>query len=307
MRKFLSVLLAVTMAVGMTLGVSAANTGPIKGIDEANYVANIGANVSAITLNDDSKVFSSLNGLADLDVSPGDVIKIPLTGDLFIDANKNPWGGKGTAVPVSTLRNADVAVRTSSTAGSDTAVITLEGSKTSSYIKIAFVKDPAAIGKKFAFSVYLSYKGTRKTETRISVKGRLEESVIEVDSDWDYVDISKGATIKAMTSVKNIDIYLGEYCTIRRNLVKGKTYTGSVTTDILSKDEALFTKYKDLDYIYRLQTVGLKVEGNIVHLDLDSVYYVYNTNGTYIGTTKNPLPYWTKYYLTSKKYDSLVV
>lgn len=316
MKKLFCVLLVATMIIAMTPGASAAVTAAaptvittgIKGIDEAQFINIINENAAAglIAVNNDTKTIRSASDLASLEVVPGDIITIQLTADMFLNSSGKPFTTKAP-VSLSALSLGNVEVRSTVSVGSGSAKISLAGNKNGAYIKIEFTKSPAADGQKFTYATYLSYKGTRKTGTRLPIKGVLEAERIEVDSTWDYVDISKGKVIKALTSVKGIEIYLGEDCTITRNLVKGREYSGTVTTDILAKDEPLFTKYPDLEYIYKLQTVGLKVAGNIVTFDLDDNYYVYNTNGVYIGTTGKALPYWTTYYLSSKKYANIAV
>lgn len=321
MKKIISFLLSVTMIMGMTLSAFASLTpapGPasnpsvlttgIKGINESKFIDIINQNASRglISLNDGTSDIDSASDLTDLILSPGDIIKIELTADMFLDSNGNAFSNKAP-VSLSALNSAQITVRSTTSTGSGLGKISLEGNKSGSRIKIEFSKNPAADGQKFSYGSYLSYRGARKSGTRLQIKGILENSRIEVDSSMDYVDISKGLTIKAKTGVRNLEIYLGEYCTINRTLVKGREYSGIAITDILAKDESLFMKYPNLEYIYRLETVGLKANGNIVTFDLEENYYVYNTNGTYIGRSNNALPYWTKYYITSKKYDSIAV
>lgn len=282
-------------------------TSGIKGVNEAQFISIVNqlAQNGKIELNGAKSGIRSVTNLAELELVPGDKITIPLTADMFLDSK-----GKAFAsgpVSLSALSSGEITVRSTVTTGSGLVKISLEGNKSGSNIKIEFLKSPVADGKKFSYAAYLAHKGVRKSETRLPVKGVLEAARIEVNADSDYADISKGQTVKALSNVKSIDLYLGEDCTITRNLIKGREYSGTASTDILVKDEILFTKYRDLEYIYKLQTVGLKVAGNIVTFDLDSNYYVYNTNGAYIGTTAKALPYWTTYYLTSKKYESIAV
>ena len=86
----------------------------------------------------------------------------------------------------------------------------------------------------------------------------------------------------------------------------GLTVGGTASNNSLTRsDERRFDEY-DLAYIYNLKTSGLKAPGNIVTFDLGSTYYAYNAKGEYIGTTRGALPYWTKYYLTTTKYDFIL-
>lgn len=304
MKKLLSILLAAVMMFGMTLGVSAATIGSgIRGINEKEFATLIAKN--KITLND--KTALSLSDLTDLEPNPGDVIKIYLTGNLFLDRSKNVIGKISDDVSKSALSAGGVDVRTTSTSGAGALTVTIDGNKSNSYIKIEFSKSPEYDKKKFTYSVYLTYNGARKSATRIGVKGTLAAEEVEVNSGDFYVDLSEGVVAKANANVRNVELYLGEYCTVFRTLTRGKTYRGLALTDVLEKDEVLYEKYPYLEYIYRLQTVGLKAEGNIVKFDLEDTYYVYNTNGTYLGTSDKALTYWTKYYLTSKKYDKIEV
>lgn len=308
MKKLLCILLSAVMLFGMTLGASAKTVSSgVRGINESGFSVQLAENVKfgKIMLNDKTKL--TLSDLADFEPNPGDVIKIYMTANLFIDKDKKVLGSYLDDVTVSALRIGDIDVRTTASSGEGVATVTLDGNKTNSYIKIEFSKNPAYSGSKFSYNLYLSYKGARKAASRIQVKGRMAVNQIDVGADDYYVDLSEGATAKATASVRGVELYLGEYCSVTRNLTRGKTYSGIAITDILTQDESLFEKYPYLEQIYRLQTVGLKTSGNIVRFDLEDKYYVYNTNGVYIGTSDKELPYWTKYYLCLKKYDKLVL
>ncbi len=326
MKKLLSVILAVSIVLGMTINASAyviingGNGGPpisnpvtsvgsgvlkgsvIKSINEDDYITNM-ANIPAI-LNDKTNL--SLDDLNQLDVNPGDVIKIPMKGVYFLDKNGDSFANYG-AVALSALEYANISVKSSSTQGQGLMTASIGGNSSNSYIKLEFKRTPAHTGQKFAYSIYLSKNGSRRAETRISVKGIVESEEKEVGFGDEYVDISDGTSVRATSTVRNIDIYIGEYCTVTRTLVKGGEYSGVAIADILNSDVPTLDAYPEIEYIYRLETVNLKATGNIVRFDLDGKYYVYNSFGNYIGTSDNALPYWTKYYMSAKKYPVLKV
>lgn len=326
MRKLLCIVLATVLIISMTAAVSAApvliNNNPatvtsnptspttvvrtgIKGINESDDIGDLLSGVS-ITVNDDSSDLS-FDDLSWIEIAPGDVIKIPLTGNLFLDSNGNPFP-QNANVSLSALSSGAISVRTSFSRGQGTYMASLVGNSSRSYIQLEFTEGVFLNAQKFNSSVYLARAGSRKASTKIVVAGEMQTVAQELYSGDDYADISDGSFVHANTMLRNVDLYLGDYCTITRTLARGATYAGIATVDdINGEDMLVLNKYPAIEYIYKLKTVGLKTTGNIVTFDLDRKYYVYDANGTYIGTSNMKLPYWTKYFLSDKKYEKLII
>lgn len=316
MRKLLCIILTVTLVIGMAVSSSAAvsNTGPassgvltsgIKAINETKPISELLGNVN-VTINDGKSGTIPIDDLSELEIEPGDVIKIPLSGSLFLDSSGKPFTQAN--VSLSALNSGTVGVRTVFTRGQGSYTASLGGNKNGSYIKIEFDDGIYLTPQKFSSYICLTKGGARKMTTRVNIIGELQTQAKELFMGDDYADISDGSFVTAKASIRNVELYLGDYCTITRNLVRGQSYAGTATADdINGQDVQVLDKYPAIQYVYKLKTVGLKTSGNIVTFDLDSKYYVYNANGAYIGTSNQALPYWTKYYLSDKKYDKLII
>lgn len=329
MKRFLCVVLTLTLVLGMALSANAATivitpggggpgpvltnggtgrtgggvvTSGIRNINDSSAITDlIDANA---TLNDSDTL--SFDDLTDLEVQPGDVIKIPLQGVLFKDSSGTPFDQFD--VSLSALNSAGITVRGTFSQGQGVYNVSLGGNRNGSYIKIEFLSGHFFQAQRFSSYIFLYKNGSRKASTRIAIKGRLESVPQELYAGDDYVDLSDGSAAHVNTTLRNVEVYLGEGCSITRTLSKGQTYAGIATVDdINSNDLLVLSKYPNVEYIYKLETVGLKLPGNIVRFDLDRKYYVYNSNGTYIGTSDQALPYWTRYYMSSTKYPQLAI
>lgn len=311
MKKLLCILLTVMLALGMAVSASASMTttsntvtSGIKGINESSPISDLAS--FNVTVNDGKTSTLSLSDLADIEVAPGDVIKIPLTGNLFMDVNGKAF--TQTNVSLSALSSGGISVKSSFSKGAGTYTASLGGNRNGSYIMIEFDSNIYLTPQRFTSSIYLAKNGARKTSTKITIIGVMQTPTRELSWGDDYADISNGSAVYAKTAVRNVELYLGDYCTITRSLLKGVKYAGTATaSEIDDKDAAVLSKHPAIQYVYKLKTVGLKATGNIVTFDLDYRYYVYDVNGRYIGMSDKPLPYWTKYYLSTKKYDSIKV
>lgn len=309
MRKLLCIILTVVLMAGMTMGAGAAvvpgvvTTG-IKAVNESKAIDYLIEPVIVVNDVKDSKL--TLDDLAYLEVVPGDVIKIPLSGPLFLDA-------KGAAfnqadVSFSALNSAGISVRSFISKGEGTYTVSLDGNKSGSYIKIEFAKGIYLTPQKFSSYITLTKGGSRKMSTRINISGQMQTYAKELNAGSDYADLSDGSFVQPTTFLRNVELYLGDYCSITRSLLRGTPYAGVATVDdINNQDLAVFKSYPGVQLIYKLKTVGLKTSGNIVTFDLDRKYHVYNSKGEYLGVSNQALPYWTRYYLSTKKYDKLIV
>ena len=245
-----------------------------------------------------------IGDLADLEVRPGTEIRIKLTADMFLDKDGETLSASTGNVALRALTAANIKLQLVTPQGRNASTILLKGDNSGSYISIDFAEGIQYVGGSFDYSIYLANNNTRVNETLIHVKGKVLTDEFEISSG-DYVDTSSGDGAKAIDSARGVSFYIGEGVTITINTTRGRTYYGVATTDTSTRFESVLRQYSSIADIYRLQTVGLKAAGNNVRIDLPGNYYVYNTYGKYIGTTSDALPYWTTYFISTEKYESL--
>jgi hypothetical protein len=281
--------------------------GEVAGIDTAGFAAALGEAIKNGGVTHAGKAITDLAQLSSLKARPGDVILIKLSANMFLTAGSKPLGPASDAVAYASLEDAGMRPSQVTSRGEGIAATTLEDSSGGASIKIEFAQGLAYLNQSFSFSVYLGRNGARETATRINIKGRIATDILEVYAGKVYEDVSGGDGIKAMANIGNFEFYLGHGVSITRNITRGITYYGVVSNESMPNDEALYLKYRDLADIYRLQTVNLKAAGNTVRFDFGETFHIYNTRGEYLGTSDQPLPYWTTYYICFERYPSLEV
>lgn len=308
MKKFISLTLALCIIYTAAFGASAAVAkGEIAGIDTAGFAKTLEDVVQNGGVTHSGKRITELSQLSNLRARPGDVILIRLAANMFLKPDSKPIGSVTDAVSLTALEDANIRVSQVTSRGAGIAATTLESTSSGAVVKLEFTKSLAYLNQSFSFSIYLGANSARETATRINIKGRVATDVFEAYVGKNTEDISGGDGLKAMANIANFEFYLGQGVSVTRNVTRGITYYGVASNDLQPPDEALYLKYRDLADIYRLQTVNLKTGGNIVRFDLTDVYYMYNTRGEYLGTSDQPLPYWTTYYVCFEKYPSLEV
>lgn len=308
MKKLFSLLLAFGMIYTAAFGAfGALAKGEIAGIDATDFAGTLEEVVKNGGITHAGKRITELSQLSNLRARPGDVILIKLSANMFLKADGTAFGSVTDTVSYAALKEADIRAVQVTTRGPGIASTTIEDTDTGAFVKLEFTKGLAYLNQSFSFALYLNVNGSRETATRINIKGRVATDVFEIYADKSYEDISGGDGIKAMANIANFEFYLGQGVSVTRNITRGITYYGVASNDMQPADEALYLKYRDLADIYRLQTVNLKTEGNTVRFEMDDTYYLYNTRGEYIGTSDQPLPYWTTYYVCFEKYPRLDV
>lgn len=170
------------------------------------------------------------------------------------------------------------------------------------YLQVFFVEDFVSTkSKDFEVDVVLTVNKKYIKDTALTISGTIENEIVDVYEDDDYVDLSGGQVADAQDSVKNIDIEIGDGVTVHARMSKGKLYYGVATMDLSSSDEDTIDKYPEIEYVITLNTIGLNSSSNTVSLDYGSKLHVYNSNMEYLGTTDEKLPYSTKYYLSTRE------
>jgi len=308
MKRTISVLLAVVMLISMAFGASASVVSSgIRRINEQQFqdALELNARSGRVTVN--GTAIKTMSDLESVQVAPGNEIRIPLTPNMFLRADGTPVGNDTDILTAAALRSGRITVR-ATTSGADVATVSLESTRSGSYISVQFSPTPTIQIRRFTYSIFLLEGGARRTSTRINVRGTMAAEVYDVDSMDDYMDISDGRVLRATTNVRSIELFLGEDVTITAPLRRNMRYAGiALKNEITSRDEAVFALNRSVGNVYRLQTINLKGTGGKVRLDTGgrAVFYVYNTNGAYLGTTRDELPFWTTYYVSSRKVDSL--
>jgi len=309
MKKTISVLLAVVMIMSMTFGAFATVVSSgIRGINEQQFQNALESHAKAgrITVAGKSTGIRAMSDLANLRIMPGNEIRIPLTPNMFLRADGTPLGSESDILSAAAIRSGRITARTAGSSG-DIAFVEIASTRSGSFISIEFDRTPTTQTRRFNFSIFLHDGNSRRASTRIDIRGTMAAEIYDVDSRDSFMDISDGRVLRATTNVRNMELYLGEDITVRANLTRGTRYAGiALQNEYTERDELVLRRNPTVGNVYRLQTINLRGTGGTVRIDTGrAIFYVYNTNGTYIGTTRENLPIWTTYYLSSRRVDSL--
>jgi hypothetical protein len=259
----------------------------------------------------DVAMLSSGSGedLLDLYVQPGETLLIVLPPEAFVDAEGYPL--EGYTLPFSRISEARVGVQHKVIAGAQTlaGVSLVSDPDFGASILVEFQPEFVQTQElEFEYDIYVTIRGKRETSTRITIAGKIANPVVYVYDGDDYVDLSDGYVAEATAYIKDIELYLGNGLSLRRALFKGSRYYGIATVEQSDTQSPLLPGYPEVELVYTLRTIGLKREDrDTVTFDFTELYYVYNQEGQYIGTTSKILPYSAKYYLTRTQIGSIDV
>ena len=158
----------------------------------------------------------------------------------------------------------------------------------------------------FSYQVFLTEKGRKHATTEITIAGTIANNLCTADTGDTYIDLSDGTVVQATGYVRDIQVYLGHNVSIVSNFFENARYYGVATTEPDLQDALLLNHYPEIDMVYSLRTIGLKQGNrNTVIFDLPQSYHAFNAQGQYLGTTRKPLPYSTKYYLSTTLLESI--
>lgn len=307
-KKLLCIALGVVLASSLAFASSAqVITSGIRSINETGFAEAMRANATNGGVMLAGRKITDLAALGDLSVRPGESLTIRLTANMFLKQGGLPLGTAADTVSSALLDTTSIETRVVTARGEGLATTDINTDRNGAFIEVAFAKSLANLNKTFSYSVYLAQRGARRSATRINLKGRVKTDVIEVEAGTYWADTSNGDGIKPLANIREFEFDLGSNVSITRSVTRGRTYYGMASRDSLEIDAPLYTKYPDLIDVYRLQTVNMKTGGNIVYLYLDDEYHVYNSNGLYLGTSEDALPYWTTYYITTEQYPYLAI
>lgn len=161
----------------------------------------------------------------------------------------------------------------------------------------------------FSIDLYLTEKKSRLNgpDQVASLSGVFGNDITYVGDGDDYVYLGDSPVVEAEDYIREIQVDLGQSVSIYTKMFEDKKYYGSVSQEINTEDEAVLAKYPDIETVYYLKTINLSSTGDIVAFDLDSNMYVYvqdeNGNVAFLGRSNDRLPYYTKYFLSSKELD----
>lgn len=228
--------------------------------------------------------------------------------------------GSSPAVPIAQatakeVKNAKVTVRSSLKSGSkfidefkiDDAVPTgsVAGTPKKACIVFSIVDPFVSTGDvEFNYFFYLNFDGKRNNDVEFHADGEIKINAIDVGSDDDYVDLSKGWVADVGSYVKDIEVDLGAEVYLHTKLFNGKKYFGVANNDVAEEDDTMMSKYPSIENVINLTTIGLNAAGNIVELRDYGTGYVYDKDMKYLGRANERLPYATKYYVSSTEIAS---
>lgn len=275
----------------------------VAGIDTS---ARLGYNANGIwgrAAKNGSELPRSGEALDDLTVTGDDEITLEFNSDFFLWEEGKPT--PAVWMTNSLMRNGRVSAKLLSGQNSnlvDSVDIKYDSGR--AYVRVKFVERFVSTrDRDFHFSVALAVDGKVVRDTEAVIAGTMTNDTIPVYRDTDYVDLSYGEVAEAMESISRIEVDLGSGVSVFTRMTKGKLYYGTATTDPDNRDYDIMDRYRDIETVYNLSTVGLNSTGNTVKIDLSGRYHVYDRNLAYLGTTSERLPYSTKYYVSTRKLD----
>lgn len=262
----------------------------------------LGGTNSGAFLNGKSLSYGEVTSLV---VEPGDELLIPFTANFFTWDGTPPYGG--SPVTTTQLRQGKIDVRSTNRRGGNIYesgtpdIVNRDGR---AYVRLKFAKDYSSLKDiEFSLTIFLTVDRSRDTASQLEIYGLLEREVFDI-YEGGYYDISDGSVIRADTYIRNVELYLGNGVTMYTNLLADKHYSGTASNEILPQDEELLRKYPSIDEIIRIKTNSLTQLNSRVLFDTGRAnYYVYNSNGEYLGRSNTRLPYSPIYYLSSKQID----
>lgn len=286
MKKILALLLVTVLALGMCTVSFAAS-------------AKVGGYISG--LSGDVQDYAG----ADTELKAGREYFFPIAAADLVDTDGKAWGATVTAKQ---LKDSKVTIKSSHKTGSQyidkVEIVDVSGAAN---IKFKII-DPVVSTKEidYEYNFHLVFDKTRSDKIRMyHISGQIVNDIIHVNDSDDYVDLSKGHIAEADSYIKAIECDLGNEVYIHTKLFNGKKYYGVADGDISDEDDAVMTKYPEINAVINIKAIGLNVAGNIVELrDYGSETYVYDKDMKYLGTANNLLPYSAKYYLADKKVNS---
>lgn len=158
----------------------------------------------------------------------------------------------------------------------------------------------------FKATLYMAVRGARDEDSQLYIEGKYgDEDPVEFYSEDKDIDISYGEVGKAMETIRNARVDIGNGIVINVPVLRQNTrfYGAAVTGPVDLADEEILDEYPDIMEIYTLYTLGLNGAESTVNIDSYGGYHVYDGELNYLGQHIKNLPLSTKYYLAAKQLD----
>jgi len=214
--------------------------------------------------------------------------------DGFVPDEANP--AKLTAAQI---RNAKLSVRSKSSKVVKDVTLNARESR----VEVEFIKEHVSTKElDFEVEIYLLIDGKRQNDSTITLSGTIANPVLEVYAEEEEADISDGAVIEAMEYNSKINLDLGNDVILTTKLFKGKFYYGTAGRTPEKVDEEVMDKYKDIEVVIILKTVGFGSSSDTVRLGREyKDHYIYDGDLNYLGRGNDSLPFASRYYAAKVK------
>lgn len=201
------------------------------------------------------------------------------------------------------------------------------------YIRIYSLSGPT-VGTRYSnLYVQATYNGSSSTATYTTANfitttttitggsgGTGTGEDIYITENRQYVDLSYGDTAISEGNYNNVVFYMGEgvyiQTDVRGSTSRAREYSGTAVRDTDYTDESRLNRYRNFFDVIQLTTYGFDSTNTArtrVRIETDRQYYVINNSLEDIGTTSTsgsyssgsyPLPYSTRYYLSTSRIGS---
>lgn len=244
----------------------------------------------------------STNDIEDLTVQPGAVLYLDFDSNFFTWENGNP--SPAVNVTSSMLSSGKITVRHGRKSGTDVIdSVELVNESGRARVKVTFKESVSNLKEvKFSHYIYFQVNGRRHTDSQATLAGVLENDTQYAYDGETYYDMTDAPILEAEDTIRNAELYVGNYMTIHTTLTKNRKYYASSNTDYTDSDLKIFDRNSYIAEILYLETQNIPT-GATVSFDTDAKYYVYNKDGKLLGTTADKVALSGTYYLSTRRVD----
>lgn len=184
-------------------------------------------------------------------------------------------------------------------AGTSKAIANIELDRQNGEIDVEYVDRLVSTGSvDYEAEILLAFDGDKDYDNSVIIYGTLENRVIDVYDEDDYVDISDGTVADPQEFNESVALYVGEGVTVHTKLFKDKKYYCVADRVADEEDYAVMVEYPEVDNVLKLYRVGVNNVNDYVTLSTDYAgYYVYDEDMNYLGRGSETLDFSETYYL----------
>lgn len=245
--------------------------------------------------------------LENLDIAPSSVMEFALDTEFF------DWNPKianmGAAVRKATMDNEQISVKTKIRKGSKfIKSVEIENISGRAYVVLRFTDYLVSVkDEDFDLDIALAYKKVKDERTQVTVTGTISNLTSYVNGPNDSAYLGDGNVGEAESYSPNAKLDLGSGVSVFMNLPTNRRVYGRATDKRNDSDIEIMEYYPVIKKALTLVTLNIGKD-NMVQLDTDQLYYVYDADGDLIGKTDEKLPLRDKYYLAAKEieFDAVV-